>query len=102
MARVWPGSEPPVMGIHNLYHNVGQEMAKSMLFFHTFTGCDIVSAFRNKGKKTAWQTWDIFPEATSVFSELSKYPPTFEDDDMKILEKFVVLMYDRSSNLDSV
>ncbi len=67
-----------------------------------FTGCDVVSAFRNKGKKTAWQTWDIFPEATSVFSKLSKYPPTIEDADMKILERFVVLMYDRSSTLDSV
>ena len=62
------------IGIHNLYNNVGAEMAKGMLFFHAFTGCDVVSAFRNKGKKTAWQTWNIFPEATSVFSKLSKYP----------------------------
>ena len=73
-----------------------------MLFFHAFTGCDVVSAFRNKGKKTAWQTWDIFPEATPVFFKLSHHPSTIEDDDMKILEKFVVLMYDRSGTADSV
>ena len=36
------------IGIHNLYNNVGAEMAKGMLFKHAFTGCDVVSAFRNK------------------------------------------------------
>ena len=90
------------IGIHNLYNYVGQEKAKGMLFFHAFTGCDVVSAFRNKGMKTAWQTWDIFPEATPVFSTLSQHPPTIEDDDMEILEKFVVLMYDRSSTAGGV
>ena len=62
----------------------------------------MVSAFKNKGKKTAWQTWGIFPETTPVFSKLSQHPPAIEDDGMKILEKFVVLMYDRSSTADGV
>ena len=88
--------------IHNLYNYVGQEKAKGMLLFRAFTGFDVVSAFGNKGKKNAWQTWDIFPEVTPVFSKLSQHPPTTEDDDMKILEKFVVLMYDRSSTADGV
>lgn len=38
----------------------------------------------------------------SSLSKLSKYPPTILDVDMKILEKFVVLMYDGSSAVDSV
>ena len=29
------------------------EKSKGMLFFHVFTGCDIVSAFRGKGKKVS-------------------------------------------------
>ena len=66
-----------------------------MLFLHAFTGCEIVSAFRNKGKKTAWQTWDVCPEASPVFSKLSQYPLTVEDGDLEILERFVILMYDR-------
>ena len=73
-----------------------------MLFFHAFTDCDVVSAFRNKRKKTASQTWDIFSEATPIFSKQNQHPPTVEDDDMKILEKSVVLMYDRSSTADGV
>ena len=28
--------------------------------FHAFTGCDTVSAFRNKGKKTARETWKMY------------------------------------------
>ena len=42
------------IGIHDLFKDVGQEKAKGILFFHAFTGCDVVSAFKNKGKKTAW------------------------------------------------
>ena len=88
--------------MHGLCHYMGQEKAKGMLFFHAFTGCDTVSAFRNKGKKTAWQTWDICPKASPVFSKLSQYPLTVEEGDLQILEKFVILMYDRSSTAATV
>ena len=33
----------------------------------------------------------------SVFKQLNKYPPTFGDNELEILEKFVVTMYDKSS-----
>lgn len=29
--------------------------------FHAFTGCDIVSSFAGRGKKTAWEMWKSFP-----------------------------------------
>ena len=50
-----------------------------------------------KEKKSAWQTWDVCDEASDVFTRLSQYPPTVDDDDLTTLEKFVVMMYDRSS-----
>ena len=78
------------------------EKSKGMLFFHAFTGCDIVSAFRGKGKKSAWQTWDVCDEASGVFCKLSKYPPVVDDEDLETLEKFVVMMYDRSSTAEGV
>ena len=92
------------INVHDLFHYVGQEKVKGMLFFHAFTGCDTVSAYRNKGKKNAWQTWDIklCPKATPVFSKLGVYPPIVEDGDLEILEKFVILMYDRSSTAANV
>ena len=63
-----------------------------MLFFHAFTGCDVVSAFRGKGKKSAWQTCDVCDEASGVFSKLSQYPLVVDYEDLKILERFVVMM----------
>ncbi|KAK3860097.1 hypothetical protein Pcinc_014329 [Petrolisthes cinctipes] len=44
--------------IHNLCCTLA-EKSKGMLFFHAFTGCDVVSAIPGKGKKSAWQTLDV-------------------------------------------
>ena len=57
----------------------------------------MVWAFRGKGKKAALQTWDVFDVVTETFSNLSQFPTEVTDTDMKILERFVFLMYDRSS-----
>ena len=87
--------------MHDLYYSLA-EKSKGMLFFHAFTGCDIVSAFRGKGKKSAWQTWNVCNEITENFRKLSHYPPVVDDEDLQILEKFVVIMYDRSSSAECV
>jgi hypothetical protein len=69
-----------------------------MLFFHAFTGCVVVSAVPWKGKEVCMANiWGVCPEASDVFTKRSQYPPTVEDSDIKVLEKFVVTMYDRSS-----
>ena len=39
--------------IHDLYLSIGPQKSRGLLFFHAFTDCDVVSAFRGKGKKTA-------------------------------------------------
>ena len=38
--------------IHELALSIGPEKSSGILFFHAFTGCDVVSAFGGKGKKT--------------------------------------------------
>ncbi|CAE1268792.1 unnamed protein product [Acanthosepion pharaonis] len=73
-----------------------------MLFFHGFSGCDVVSTFRGNGKKSAWQTWDVCDEASGVFSKLSLYPPVVDDEDIETLEKFVVMMYGRFSTAEDI
>ncbi len=83
--------------IHYIVSTIGPQKASGILFFHAFSGCDVVSAFRGKGKKSAWLTWNVCNEVSNVFKQLSKYPPTVGDDDLEMLEKFVVIMYDRSS-----
>ena len=51
------------------------------------------AAFRGKGKKS---------EVSDVFAKLSQYPLTVDDEDLQILEKFVVIMYDSSSTAEGV
>lgn len=43
--------------VHDLFEAIGPSKANALPFFHAFTGCDVVSAFRGKDKKSAWQTW---------------------------------------------
>ncbi len=88
--------------IHELTIALSPEQISGIMFFHAFTGCDIVSAFRGKGKKSAWQTWDVCHEASDVFTKLSCPAPELDENDMKLLEKFVVTMYDRSSTAETV
>ena len=65
--------------------------------FHALTGCDTVSAFSGRSKKTAWNTWEVFPEVTEAFEDLLLIQAT-----MALLERFVVLLYDRTSDIINV
>ena len=61
--------------------------------FHAFTGCDTVSSFSGREKKTAWETWNVFPEATDKFIALMEQPQHSDFDAAMItLERFVVLL----------
>jgi hypothetical protein len=88
--------------IHDVVSAIGPERASGILFFHAFTGCDIVSGFRGKGKKTAWQTWNICDDVSETFTKLSQQPTEVTELDLQQLEKFVVMVYDRSSAVTSV
>ena len=48
------------------------------------------------------QTWDVFPNVTETFVKLSRYPVTVGEDDIRKLEEFVVLLYDKSSSQSSI
>ena len=63
--------------------------------FHSFTGCDTVSSFAGKGKKTTFDTWRSFNAATEVFARLVTRPTGLDNVCMSVLESYVVLMYDR-------
>ena len=62
-------------------------------FLSCFHGCDTVSAFRGKGKKSDWQTWEVFQDASDVFTPLSKRPHSLLQTVMEIIEVFVCIMF---------
>ena len=88
--------------VHDVCQKIGLEKSKGILFFHAFTGCDVVSAFRGKGKTAALQTWNVFPEVSLVFTKLSTHPSVIGDQEQKVLEQFVITMYDRFSEATDI
>ena len=69
---------------------------------HAISGCDTVSAFKGVGKKTAWSVWNSMQHLKPVFCRLSKAPTLVSTEDMDEVERFVVLLYQRTSSLRKV
>ena len=53
-----------------------------------------MSGFVGLGKET---TWNSFPEFTAVLLELAHGPAEISDQCMHVIERFVILIYDRTS-----
>ena len=88
--------------IHEIARSLGPQRSLALPVFHTFTGCDTVSSYAGKSKKSAWDTWNVFPEVTSAFLEITNAPSELSEECTRNIETFVVLLYDRGSELKSV
>ena len=104
--EVWVtyGSEKNVQNIptHAVATSLGRDKASTLPMFHALTGCDTVSFFNGRGKRTAWDVWGVFPKPTPVLRVLKASSKEITDDCMAVLERFVVLLYDRTSSLVKV
>lgn len=88
--------------VHSIAESLGEEKSSALPMFHALTGCDTVSFFYGRGKKTAWDVWNVFPELTPVLRALSATPDGINDVLIATIERFVILLYDRTSSLTSV
>ena len=79
----------------------GPEKSVALPFVHAFSGCDTVSSFTGRGKRTVWDTWKTFDEVTPSFCALASTPSSV-DGPLEILERFVVLQCDRASTEEKV
>ena len=95
------GTERKWLPIHTYASILGEPICHALPFWYAFTGCDTVSQFASCAKKTAWNTWAIIPEVTKTFSSLP-FSDTPSENDMRIIEQFVVLMYSRTSPVFTV
>ena len=74
------------------------EIYSSLPLFHAITGCDQVSLFAGKGKKMTWRTWNQYDELTTALNEILICPSKEEvEDALPTIERFVALLYDRTS-----
>ncbi|KAG1662386.1 hypothetical protein GQR58_020959 [Nymphon striatum] len=84
---------------------IGRGRSIALPLFHSFTGCDTTSCFHGRGKQMTWQAWNSYPEVTQAFTYMAMnfYANATKDDVyFKLLERFVVVLYDKTSSLDSV
>ena len=54
-------------------HSIAAEWIQEHVLFSMysmFTGCDTTLALAGRGKKTAFNTWKLFPEVTAAFEDL--------------------------------
>ena len=93
------GKHTRYLPTHTIAATLGPDKASVLPLFHAFTGCDTVSSFGGRGKKTAWDVWNVFPELTSALKELNALPEVVEYSSLEVIERFVVLLYDRTSIL---
>lgn len=70
--------------------------------FHAFTGCNTISAFAGRGKKSSWEAWKAFEEVTPAFMDLSAASHSVNDRTMSFVGVFfVVLLYGRTNGTNS-
>ncbi len=89
------------LAAHEMAKALGPDKCTALLMFHAFAGCDNVSCFGGRDKKTAWDTWKAFDDVTPAFCALDATPDSVENS-VKSLERFVVLLNDHTSSQDSV
>ena len=78
------------------------DRAKALMMFHSLTGCDTVSSFHGYGKKSAWLAWMGYPEVTNAFTSLLSQPSVISTDVLNVIQRFVILMYSKTSTHSSL
>ena len=78
--------------VHVIATKLSEDVCTVLPLFHALTGCDTVSAFHGKGKKSAWCAWRKYPEFTAQLDCVMSNPIHLSDKDMKCIEAFIIFM----------
>ena len=93
------------VSVNEVSLSLGETKARSLPAFHAFSGCDTTSCFFRRGKKSAWQAWQSYPEASEAFLYIFTNPFTLANAEVSLfkqVERLTVIMYDRTSIHDKV
>ena len=71
---------------HKIARALGPDQYVALPMFHEYTGCDTVSFFGGRVRKTEWDTWTTYEDFTPAFSALgSMLDPLIIDKRMQLL-----------------
>lgn len=93
------GDNRRIICISKLAETLGKEKCRALLGFHTFTGCDSVSAFKGKGKVKPLDLLLKSDDFVTLFAELGTEWETSESV-LPTTERFVCAMYDQKECSD--
>ena len=96
------GKSHKVLPAHLFAKALGSSKSRCLPLFHTLTGCDTTSFFARHGKRTTWTTWENFPDVTCAFLELARAPSAISSEFQSLIERYLILMYDKTSPLSKV
>ena len=102
---IWFWNEFQCFHINEICICLGQPRCTALPMYHAFSGCDMTSQFRGKGKKSSWEAWNAFPKVTNAFLFLAEHP--FKQIDscsniFKLLARYVCAMYNKTCMTYSV
>ena len=90
------GSSLRYYDINILSLSISTSFCKALPFFFAFTGCDTVSSFYHIGKCKFYDSSSTFTELsllTEVFAALGKEPELITDQQIDLIETFVIHVY---------
>ena len=87
------------IAIHEIVTSVNE---KALMLFHAVSGCDTVSSFLGRGKKSAWLAWSSCPSEIYALLELSLQPVDVSYETLDKIERFIVIMYSRTCSASGV
>ena len=96
------GKNRRYLAAHLLSQAIGSLKSKCLPLFHSLTGCDTTSSFLGRGKRTAWEAWVSFPAVTEYFEEMSSCPEKPSIDCICTIERFIIILYDRTSTCTNI
>jgi len=70
--------------VHTIYQKIALEVVENLLCFHAITGCDTVSSFAGRGKKSCWA---VFLQHPDLLKGVGQYGAIAE------VEQFVCHLY---------
>ena len=96
------GKPSRYLSIHPIVDQLGPQRSKALPMFHSVTGCDTVFFFSWRGKTSAWDVWNVFPQIADTSSMLASVPEEIPEQAMTLIERFVVLLYSRTRSQTTV
>ena len=86
------------ISINTICAGLGDARSRSLPVFHALTGSDTTSTFYGKGKRSAWQAWEMYPAITQTFEFLANnsfHKLTVDSDHFQRLESFIVILFNK-------